>query len=89
MNELINVVLWRIDSFGHLTQMSVLKDTKSGIFKLKKGFEYITNNKMVELRRNISDFTLQKTLMSDRVTPINFDVWVHKACTKKTQAYVA
>ena len=32
----MNVVLCRIDSFGHLPRTSVLKDNTSGIFKLQK-----------------------------------------------------
>ena len=32
----MKVVLWHIDSFGHLERISALKNSKSGIFKLKK-----------------------------------------------------
>ena len=53
----MNVVLWRIDSFGHLACISELKYNKYGIFKMKT-FEYI-NSKKVGFRRTIKDFTMQ------------------------------
>ena len=41
----MNVVLWHVDSFGHLACISLLKGDKNGIFELEK---------MVELRRIIT-----------------------------------